>query len=70
MINSWANSVLIGIGDSRGSLRNRSHAYFYFTEICFVLDKEKSKYNYYKLTVPHDSAIIVWNDSQNYEAVF
>jgi hypothetical protein len=42
----------------------------HFTEIRFMLDKEMSKYNYHKLTVPHDCAIIVWIDSQNYEAVF
>ena len=42
----------------------------HFTEIRFMLDKETKQYKYYKLDTPDDGAIIVWKDTQNYEAVF
>ena len=35
-----------------------------------MLDKETSKYKYYKLNPPHDGAIVVWKDNLNYEVIF
>jgi hypothetical protein len=61
-----ANRSIAATAESLGPMLKKAH----FAEIRFMLDKETSKYNYYKLTVPDDGAIIVWNDRQNYEAVF
>lgn len=61
-----ANRNIATSAEALAPLLKKAH----FTEIRFMLDKETSKYKYYKLDAPDDGAIIVWNDSQNYEAVF